>query len=121
VVTLARGLYQAAAGLGAPDNGYWVSDAVLTGLAIIGVCLIAGRIRPSYTIYAAISIVAPLCLPYPGRDLLGMSRFVLVLFPAFWGLARLVRRPWILAAWLAVSIPLAAWHAVLFMHYRHIY
>jgi hypothetical protein len=121
LVTLARGLYQAAAGLGASDNGYWVSDAVLTSLAIIGVCLIARRIRPSYTVYAAISIAAPLCLPYPGRDLLGMSRFVLVLFPAFWGLARLVRRPGALAAWLAVSIPLAAWHAMLFMHYRHIY
>ena len=121
LVTLARGLYQAAAGLGEPDNGYWMSDAVLTALAIIGICLIARRIRPSYTVYAAISIVAPLCLPYPGRDLLGMSRFVLVLFPAFWGLARLVRRPWALVLWLAISIPLAAWHALLFMHYRHIY
>ena len=121
LVTLARGLIRRAAGLGAPDNGYWVSDAVLTSLAIIGVCLIARRIRPSYTVYAAISITAPLCLPYPGRDLLGMSRFVLVLFPAFWGLARLVRRPWALAGWIAVSAPLAAWHAVLFMHYRHIY
>jgi hypothetical protein len=50
-----------------------------------------------------------------------MSRFVLPLFPAFWGVALWLKHRWALAAWLAISIPLAAWHTVLFMHYRHIY
>jgi hypothetical protein len=103
------------------DGGYWVSDAVLTVIPIAGIIAIARKVPSSYVAFAAISIIVPLCYPYTGRDLLSMSRFVLPLFPAFWGIARWLKNRWALIAWLIVSAPLAAWHAVLFMHYRHIY
>ncbi len=121
LTTLARGLYEASTVIGAPDGGYWVSDALLTIIGIGGVVTIARRVPSPYILFAALSIIAPLCDPYPGRELLSMSRFILVVFPAFWGMATWLRNRWALGAWLAVSIPLAAWHAVLFMHYRHIY
>jgi hypothetical protein len=121
LVSLARGLYEAAITATAPDGGYWISDALLTLVAIGGVIAIARKVPLSYVAFAVISILVPLCYPYSGRDLLSISRFVLPLFPVFWGVALWLRRRWALVAWLAVSAPLSVWHAVLFMHYRHIY
>jgi Mannosyltransferase (PIG-V) len=121
VITLLRGLYEAWIAKLNPDGGYWASDAALTIIAIGGVVTVAKKVPLSYVVFAGVSILVPLCYPYTGRDLLSMSRFVLPLFPAFWGVALWLKRRWALAAWLAISIPLAAWHTVLFMHYRHIY
>jgi hypothetical protein len=121
VVSLAHGLYLGWETLGAPDTGYWVSDAVLTSLAIAGIASIWRRVPGSYLVFAVLSLLVPLSDPYPGRDLVSMSRFVLVIFPAFWGMGRWTQRRSIFIGWLIVSIPLALWHALLFMHYRHIY
>jgi hypothetical protein len=121
VITLARGLYEGWIAKFNPDGGYWVSDAVLTIVAIGGIITVAKKVPLSYIAFASVSILVPLCYPYTGRDLLSMSRFVLPLFPAFWGVAAWLERRWALTAWLAISIPLAAWHLILFMHYRHIY
>lgn len=121
LVTLARGLYEAWIAKGSPDGGYWISDAGLTILAVGGTIAVARKVPSPYIAFAALSIIIPLCYPYQGRDLLSMSRFVLPVFPAFWGMASWLRRRWALVAWLSVSAPLAAWHAILFMHYRHIY
>jgi hypothetical protein len=50
-----------------------------------------------------------------------MSRFVLVVFPAFWGIAEWCRRRWVYVTWVGVSTALLAWHAVLFMSWRPIF
>ena len=121
IVSLARGLYLGWETIGAPDAGYWVSDAVLTSLALAGIVTIWRRVPGSYLVFAVLSLLVPLSDPYPGRDLVSMSRFVLVIFPAFWGMGRWTQRRFVFIAWLVVSIPLALWHALLFMHYRHIY
>ncbi len=121
IVSLARGLYLGWETIGAPDAGYWVSDAVLTSLALAGIITIWRRVPGSYLVFAVLSLLVPLSDPYPGRDLVSMSRFVLVIFPAFWGMGRWTQRRFVFIAWLLVSIPLAWWHALLFMHYRHIY
>ncbi len=120
-VTLARGFYLAWASIGSSDGGYWMSDAVLTLIAVAGVITVLRRIPASIATFAVLSLLVPLCFPYPGRDLLSMSRFVVVIFPMVWGIARWTDRRWVFVTWLAVSIPLALWHAMLFMHYRHIY
>jgi hypothetical protein len=121
IATLARGLYLGWDALGAPDAGYWVSDAILTIAVIVGLIVIARRVPLSYLAYGVGNLLVPLSYPYLGRDLLAISRFALVIFPAFWGMSVLTERRAVFAIWLAVSVPLAAWHAVLFMHYRHIY
>ncbi len=80
-------------------------------LLMIGV-LVAGfrRLRPSYSVYMALSILAPLCT----ASLMSMPRFALVLFPMFalfglWG-----ARPAVNNAYVAFSLPLLGLFTVLF-------
>ena len=58
------------------------------------VAVIAGLrwLRPGYSIYALAGLLVPLAYAWPVRPLLSMPRFVLVLFPAFWVIARAVER-----------------------------
>lgn len=121
LVSLGRGLGLGVRAIAWRDGGYWISDAVLTVLAIAGVVTAWRRTRAGYLVYAVASLLVPLCYPYPGRDLVSISRFVIVIFPAFWGFASWARRRWAYALILAASIPLYAWHALLFMHWREIY
>ena len=85
---------------------------------IAGVVTVSRRVAPSYIVFAAFSLLVPLCYPYLGRDLLSMSRFVIVIFPGFWGVAHWCRRRWVFVAWVSVSSALLVWHAMLFMHWR---
>ncbi len=45
------------------------------------------RLRPSYLVYLWGGLLVPLTFVFEGRPLMSMPRFVLPLFPAFWGLA----------------------------------
>jgi hypothetical protein len=47
----------------------------------------ATRLRPSYGVYLWGGLLLPLTLVFEGRPLMSMPRFLLPLFPAFWGLA----------------------------------
>ncbi len=74
--------------------------------------LIAGfrRLRLSYSVYMALSILIPLCT----ASLMSMPRFALVLFPMFalfglWG-----ARPAVNNAYVAFSLPLLGLFTVLF-------
>ena len=49
-------------------------------------------LRPAYSTYTLAGLLVPLAYPWPVRPLLSMPRFVLVLFPAFWVMARAVER-----------------------------
>ena len=71
---------------------YWLIDALIVG--VIVVALVAGvrRLRWGYLAYALASLAVPLSEPLPERPLLSMPRFVLVIFPAFWVLARAVEQ-----------------------------
>jgi hypothetical protein len=118
VTTLGRSLAQAIGGIGQSDGGYWISDFVLTAVVIAGVVTIGRRIAPSYLVYAGLSLLVPLSYPYLGRDLVSVSRFVLVIFPAFWGIAHWCRRRAVYVTWITISTALLVWHAILFMHWR---
>lgn len=71
------------------DGGYFLLDWLLVvpalGLAGIGLA----RLRPSYSVYTWLGILAPLSLVFAGRPLMSMPRFLLPLFPIFWVLAEL--------------------------------
>jgi hypothetical protein len=47
----------------------------------------AVRLRPSYSVYLWGGLLIPLTFVFEGRPLMSMPRFVLPLFPAFWGLS----------------------------------
>ena len=50
------------------------------------------RLRPSYATYLWLSLLVPLAYPLPGRALMSVPRFCVVIFPAFIVLADLTER-----------------------------
>jgi hypothetical protein len=73
-------------------RSWWLVDVVVVGLVVAGLLVVTRRVVAAYGVYAWISLLVPLTLPYPSRPLLSAPRFVLVLFPAFWGLALVAGR-----------------------------
>jgi Mannosyltransferase (PIG-V) len=71
---------------------YWLLDLAVVGVVLIAVLAGVRMLRGGYLAYALASLAVPLCMPLPDRPLLSMPRFVVVLFPAFWVLARAVER-----------------------------
>lgn len=72
------------------DNGsYWLLDwiVVLPMLVLAGYAVV--KVRPAYSVFAWGCILAPLALVWDTRPLMSMSRFVVVVFPAFWAAALL--------------------------------
>jgi hypothetical protein len=119
VVTLAEGLLYAAAGIGDPKGFLWTLDFLVTLLALVVLAWGWRILRPSYLVYAGLSLLIPLTYPNPHRPLLSLPRFVIVLFPLFWIPARkLTDRAMIavVGASLLSYIPLSAgfmnWHFI---------
>jgi hypothetical protein len=52
----------------------------------------AVRLRPSYAVYLWGGLLIPLAFVFEPRPLMSMPRFLLPLFPAFWGLALGIER-----------------------------
>lgn len=66
---------------------WWLVDVVVVAVVVAGLLLVSRRVVAGYGVYAWMSLLIPLALPFPARPLLSAPRFVLVLFPASWGLA----------------------------------
>jgi hypothetical protein len=73
-------------------GGYWLADVLVVGVVLVAVIAGLRWLRPTYSVYAVASLVLPLVYVWPTRPLLSMPRFVAVIFPAFWVLARAVER-----------------------------
>jgi hypothetical protein len=76
---------------------YWLIDLAVVAAAVAGVGLaaVAARVRASYLTYATLSLLLPLFAPLGFRPLLSMPRFVIVVFPLYWGYAAAVDRRWL--------------------------
>jgi hypothetical protein len=74
------------------QGGYWLVDLIVVCAVLIPVLLGSWSLRPAYVSYAVGGLLLPLLEAMPGRPLLSMPRFVVVIFPAFWVLARAVER-----------------------------
>jgi len=81
--------------VGAYAGGYHELDWVIVVPALLVAGYALARFRPAYGFYAWASILVPLCFPFSGRPLLSVPRFLVVLFPIFWGLAVLAERKWV--------------------------
>jgi hypothetical protein len=68
-------------------QSYWLLDLSLVALAVGGLVLAFPALRSSEAVYASLSLLLPLVDPFPDRPLLSMPRFVVVVFPAIWGLS----------------------------------
>jgi hypothetical protein len=83
-----------------------VFTIVMIAVTIAG----AFRLRLSYTVYSALSILVPMST----ASLMSMPRFALVLFPMFLMLALWGNRSWVNSAIVAFSLPLLGLFTVLF-------
>jgi hypothetical protein len=68
-------------------QSWWLLDALVVTIAVVGVILVVRRVPLTYTVYAASSILLPLTLVFADRPFLSMPRFMAVLFPVSWGWA----------------------------------
>jgi hypothetical protein len=73
-------------------GGYWLIDALVVGIVLVAVLVGVRRLRTCYSVYAVASLAVPLVYAWPVRPLLSMPRFVAVIFPAFWVMARTAER-----------------------------
>ena len=60
------------------------ADVVVTALGIVPLAIGWRRVRTTYVVYAAASLLLPLSDPASGRPLVSMPRYVAVLFPVAW-------------------------------------
>ncbi|MGH2618776.1 MAG: hypothetical protein ACRDJC_26405, partial [Thermomicrobiales bacterium] len=83
-----------------------VLELVVTVL-FLGLALVGLKVLPLYqTVWVLPALVIPLLQPSEVHALMSMPRFVLVLFPLFIVLAKLLRPPWIRLPWLIGSTTL---------------
>lgn len=73
-------------------GGYWLLDVVVVAVVLIAVVAGIRWLRAGYSVYAVASLALPLTYAWPTRPLLSMPRFVAVIFPVFWVMARAVER-----------------------------
>ncbi len=73
-------------------GSYWMVDLLVVGVVLIAVVAGIRMLHLSYLVYAVASLLLPLANPFPSRPLMSMPRFVIVIFPAFWVIARAVGR-----------------------------
>jgi hypothetical protein len=98
-VTLWNGLRLAVEGVGDARGVYWTIDALVVGIALVALIAGWGRLRATYRIYAATTVLAVLAYPLPERPLLSAPRLLIVLFPIYWAMAvRLRGRAFVVAA-----------------------
>ena len=90
--TVWLGIAEGARGLGTFAGGYPTVDALITvGVLSAGVW-VAFRVRPTYAVYFWLSVGFPMLYAMPGRPLTSLPRYLLVVFPLYWALARLAER-----------------------------
>jgi hypothetical protein len=90
--TIRDGLREGTAYFGGYPGGYHTVDLVLVLLALGAGVWILLRTRLTYGIYYWAALLFPMTLAFGGRPFLSMPRFLLVMFPLFWALARLSER-----------------------------
>jgi len=85
--TLWNGTNTAFRYLGESNGGYWLLDWLILVPMLAASVYALWRLRPAYCVYLWGGLLIPLTFVFEGRPLMSMPRFVLPLFPAFWGLA----------------------------------
>ncbi len=90
--TISAGFREGTRYFGSYAGGYHSVDLVLVLVALIAGIWIAVRLRPTYSLYYWAALLFPMTLTFGGRPFLSMPRFLLVMVPLFWALARLSER-----------------------------
>jgi hypothetical protein len=78
--------------IGETDGGYWLLDWLIVVPMLVASVYAVTRLRLSYSVYLWGGLLIPLTFAFEGRPFMSLPRFLLPLFPAFWGLALLLER-----------------------------
>jgi hypothetical protein len=87
--TLSDAFVLASQYVGIYPGGYHIADALLVILGLAGAAWVTLRTRLMYGVYTWISLLFPLFMPYDGRPLMSVPRFMVVVFPVFWAFVAL--------------------------------
>ena len=117
----ANGTREAFRFIGQYAGGYHQLDWIFVTGAIVGVIVLFHKIPSPYWIYAALSVAVPLFFVFGGRPFMSMPRFILPVFPLFWGLAMLSQRFKVHELIVAVSAALLGVMTVLFVNWYFVF
>lgn len=96
-------------------TGYHLLDWVIAAAAVAAGVWVALRARASFAVYAWLSLLVPLALPFAGRPFMSLPRFLLPVFPLVWAPAVAAgARPWLLPALVGASAGLLGLMTALF-------
>ena len=90
--TIEAGFREGTRYFGAYAGGYHTVDLVLVAVALVAGVWILLRVRLTYSLYYWAALLFPMTLAFGGRPFLSMPRFLVVMVPLFWALARLSER-----------------------------
>lgn len=121
VVTLGRGFSLAIEGVGAPRGIYWTVDFLFAAAALLILGTGWRKLRGSYLAFAGLSLLVPLCYPFPPRPLLSFPRFVIVVFPLYWLIASMARTRAAFALTVAAGFAGSVALSVAFMNWRYLF
>lgn len=78
--------------VGSYPGGYLTLDLLLFVVALVAAGWVALRTRPLFVAYTGLCLLFALLFVFDGRPLMSTPRFLLVIFPLFWALARFAER-----------------------------
>lgn len=78
--------------VGSYPGGYLSLDLLLFAVALVAAGWVVLRTRPLFGAYVGLSLLFALLFVFDGRPLMSTPRFLLVIFPLFWALARFGER-----------------------------
>lgn len=87
-----RGTHEAFRFIGQYAGGYHQVDWIFVTVAMVVLIWLFRKISLPYWLYGALSLVVPMSFIFDGRPFMSMPRFILPIFPVYWGLALLAER-----------------------------
>ena len=87
-----RGTQEAFRFIGQYAGGYHQIDWIFVTVALGILVWLFRKIALPYWLYGALSLLVPMSFIFGGRPFMSMPRFILPIFPVFWGLALLAER-----------------------------
>ena len=88
ISTVGKGTHEAFRWIGIYPGGYHLLDWMVAVPVLAAAIYAVVKFRPSYSVYAWVSILIPLCYIFTGRPLMSFPRFALPIFPVFWAFGR---------------------------------
>lgn len=90
--TVAAGVREGFNYLGAYPGGYAQADFLVVAVGLACAVWLLVRSRPTYSLYVLALLAVPLSSMFGGRPFMSLPRFLVVMFPLFWALARITIR-----------------------------